>query len=302
MLNIVALVSRAFFLASFFSIATQIAGAEPLVVNLWEGIPPGENGSLPPEDDTPGLNDREVAGRQVQRIKNVSVPQLAIYRPEKPADSKAAIVICPGGGHRILAYDLEGVEIAQWLNGLGITGIVLKYRVPFRDESDKSRAAVQDAQRAIRIVRNRSAELGVAPDKIGMMGFSAGGEVAAKTCLLHSNSYYTPVDSVDEASCRPDFGMLIYPAYLTDEKSKALKPEVIPDSATPPMFMVHAWDDRITPLSSILLAAELKKVAIPCELHLFQSGGHGYGARHVDGVPVTDWTKLGEGWLAGLLQ
>lgn len=281
----------------FFVLAGCLSAAEPSIVDVWPSTPPGEKEKLPPEDDTPQPNDRAVAGQSVRRIKNVSVPQLAIYRPEAKLDTGAAVVICPGGAHRILAYDLEGVELARWLNTIGITGIVLKYRVPFRDESNKSLAAVQDAQRALRMVRGQSQSLGIDPKKIGIMGFSAGGDVAARACLLHTKEHYAPIDVTDEQSCRPDFGILIYPAYLVDDKTSALKPDYMPGKGTPPMFMVHTWDDKQTPLGSLLLAAELKRAGIPCELHLFPNGGHGYGIRHVDGVPVTDWAKLCEPWL-----
>ncbi len=288
----------------FCLIATtfEAMGAEPTILNVWPATPPNETQSLPPEDDRPQPNDRMVAGRAVQRIKNVSVPQLAIYEPKAELKTGAAIIICPGGGHRILAYDLEGIEVAQWLNGLGITGIVLKYRVPFRNESDKSLAALQDAQRAVSLIRSRSKELGIDPAKLGVMGFSAGGEVAARTSLLYSKRHYPIIDVIDEVSCKPDFGILIYPAYLVDDAKTALKPELQPTKETPPIFMVHAWDDGVTPLSSILLAAELKRASVPCELHLYSKGGHGYGQRHVDGVPVTDWTANCQAWLANLLK
>ncbi len=190
-------------LGSLPSLYAQEPSSEPTVWNVWPGKPPNEAAELPPEDDTPGENDRMVAGREVRRIKNVSVPQLAVYRPLKSDRRDAAVIICPGGGHRILAYDLEGVEVAQWLNSLGITAIVLKYRVPFRDEADKSLAGVQDAQRAISLVRSRSQELGINPKKIGIMGFSAGGDIAARTCLLHAKRHYDAIDVADQATCRP---------------------------------------------------------------------------------------------------
>ncbi len=287
-------------IATFLFATDSLSAAEPTIVDVWPSMPPGEKAKLPPEDDKPEANDRMVAGKTVQRIKNVSIPQLAIYQPDPTLNTGTAVVICPGGGHRILAYDLEGIELARWLNTIGITGIVLKYRVPFREESNKSLAGVQDAQRALRLVRNRSQSLGVDPEKIGIMGFSAGGDVASRACMLHAKEHYAPIDATDEQSCRPDFGILIYPAYLVDEKTSTLKPDYMPSKTTPPLFMVHAWDDRQTPLGSILLAAEMKRTGIPCELHLFSAGGHGYGIRHVDGVPVTDWPKLCEPWLKNL--
>ena len=296
------LLIRQLLLVLLASAAVSGFASEPTIISVWPATPPNETESLPPEDDTPQPNDRMVAGRNVRRIHNVSVPQLAVYRPKTELNTGAAVIICPGGGHRILAYDLEGIEVAQWLNSFGITGIVLKYRVPFRDETNKSLAAVQDAQRAMSLIRSRSAEFGIDPNKLGIMGFSAGGEVAARTTLLHAKLHYDAVDAVDATSCKPDFGILIYPAYLVDKDKTSLLPELQPTKETPPIFMVHAWDDGVTPLSSILLAAELKRAAVPCELHLFSKGGHGYGLRHVDGVPVTDWTTNCQAWLSNLLK
>jgi acetyl esterase/lipase len=219
----------------------------------------------------------------------------------KLTKSQTAVIICPGGGHRILAYDLEGTEVARWLANQGITGIVLKYRVPARDPANKSKAAVQDAQRAIRWVRSQSESLGIAPDRIGIMGFSAGGEVAARATLLADEDHYlkadAAVDPIDQASAKPNFAALIYPAYLVSKDQSKLVDELKPTATTPPVFMVHAWNDNITPLSSLYLAAELKKAKVPCELHMYAAGGHGYGLRHVDGVPVTDWPGPFGQWL-----
>lgn len=275
--------------------------AEPILINLWPGVAPGDKGQMEPEHERPRPNDRLVAGKTVRRIQSVSVPQLAIYRPSKPASSKGAVIICPGGAHNILAYDLEGTEVAEWLASEGVTGIVLKYRVPARDPDNKAKAPVQDAQRAISLIRSRAAEFDIDPTKIGLLGFSAGGEVAARTCLTHASRQYDTIDKADSVSCRPDFGTLIYPAYLVDRETQSLLPNVTVPKDAPPMFMVHAWDDNVTPLSSILLAAELKKANVRCELHVFPTGGHGYGLRHVDGFPVTDWPVLYRPWLQSIL-
>lgn len=279
------------------------------VVKLWKGKPPGETKELPPEMDTTKADQAPTGGSSVIRLGNVSVPTLEIFRPDaakfpmngKLTQSQTALIVCPGGGHHILAYDLEGTEVAKWLAGNGITGIVLKYRVPFRDPENKSKAAVQDAQRAIRWVRSEAESLGISPDRIGIMGFSAGGEVAARATLLSDNPHYTlgnaSDEPIDQVSAAPNFTALIYPAYLVVADQSKLLDELKPTGKTPPTFMVHAWNDSVTPLSSLYLAAELKKANVPCELHLFASGGHGYGLRHVTGEPVTDWPVPFGTWL-----
>ena len=268
---------------------------EPEILSVWPSKAPGETKEIPAEMEVTKGGPKIVAGKPIYLVTNVSKPELAVYRPNQDLNSGMAVIICPGGGHNLLAYDLEGTEIADWLNTIGITGIVLKYRVPFRNPDFKGLAALQDAQRAISVVRARSRELGIEANKIGIMGFSAGGEVAARASLQYNARKYEKIDPVDEMSCRPDFSMLIYPAYLV--KDNALLEELKPAADTPPAFMVHAWDDNVTPLSSLCLATELKKVGVSTELHLFALGGHGYGIRHVDGMPVTDWTLQAAPWL-----
>ncbi|MCX7419289.1 MAG: alpha/beta hydrolase [Planctomycetia bacterium] len=275
--------------------------AEPLTINVWPGKPPGETKELPPEADQTKPADRLIAGRRIIKLGNVSTPQLAIYRPAKEKDTGAAVVICPGGGHHILAYDLEGTEVAEWLNEIGVTGIVLKYRVPGRDPEKRWLAAVQDAQRAMSLVRSKAAEVGLDPKRIGLLGFSAGGQVAALVSVMQQRQY-EPLDDVDKVACRPDFAVLVYPGGL-DEKSKdekslpKLREEVSVTKDAPPMFFVHAYDDGVSVFNTLLLAMELKKVSVPAEVHIFATGGHGYGLRHIDGQPVTDWPKPCEAWL-----
>ncbi len=273
---------------------------EPAIISLWPGTAPGETAELPPEGEFTEGGTRYIAGKSIYLVTNVSKPELAIYRPDPAIDTGAAVIICPGGAHRLLAYDLEGTEIATWLNTIGITGIVLKYRVPSRNPDFKCLAALQDAQRAISVVRTRAKELGIETSKIGILGFSAGGEVAARASLQYNNRKYEKFDAADEASCKPDFSLLIYPAYLVNA-SKSLLDELKPTEDAPKTFLVHAWDDPVTPLSSLCLATELKKVKVPCELHLFSAGGHGYGMRHVDGMPVTDWTNQATQWLSKII-
>ena len=156
-------------------LATTFAATPAVTLDVWPGTPPGETKPLPPEADQTKDTDKLIAGRRIIKLGNVSRPQLAVFRPAREKDTGAAVVICPGGGFNILAYDLEGTEVAEWLNSLGVTGIVLKYRVPARDPERRWLAAVQDAQRAMSIVRSHAGDWGIDPKRIGILGFSAGG-------------------------------------------------------------------------------------------------------------------------------
>jgi acetyl esterase/lipase len=273
------------------------SAAEPLTVNIWPGKPPGETKELPPEADQTKPEDKLIAGRRIIKLGNVSTPQLAVYRPRKEKDTGASVVICPGGGHSILAYDLEGTEVATWLNELGVTGLVLKYRVPFRDPGKRWLAAVQDAQRAMSLARSQAGEWGLDPKRIGLLGFSAGGQVTALVSCFGEQRQYEPIDEVDKVSSRPDFAVLVYPGGLDEKDKPQLREEVKVPKDSPPMFFAQAFDDNVTVLNTLLLATELKKAGVSAEVHVFATGGHGYGLRHVDGQPVTDWPKSCEAWL-----
>src|SRR5262245_3252405 len=275
--------------------AYNAKAAQPTIINVWPGTPPGETKKLEPETDISTPKDI-VGDRRIQKITNVIRPTLAIYRPEKDKDTGAAVIICPGGGHYILAYDHEGTEVAEWLAKNGVTGIVLKYRVPFRDENKRWRAAVQDAQRSVRLVRDKASDLGIDPKRIGILGFSAGGETAALTAILHDKPQYEAVDKADSASGRPDFTALIYPGGLLEKGNTKLRDYVKVDKETPPMFLVHAFDDPVDPRNSLLLATELKAVGVSCELHMYATGGHGYGMRNT-GHPVNAWPQRCLEWM-----
>jgi acetyl esterase/lipase len=280
--------------------ASLACAAEPLVLDLWPGKPPGETKDLPPEADQTKPEDRLIAGRRIIKLGNVSTPQLAVYRPAKEIDTGAAVVICPGGGHHILAYDLEGTEVAEWLNGLGVTGIVLKYRVPFRDPQRRWLSGVQDGQRAMSVARSKAVEWGIDPKRIGMLGFSAGGDVTARVSLFGDQRHYEAVDSIDEVSSRPDFAVLIYPGGLYDRNKQKLHDDLTVSKNAPPAFLVHAFDDGVPVDNTLLIAAALKRAGIGAEAHVFATGGHGYGLRAVKYEPVTEWPKLCEAWLRNM--
>lgn len=278
------------------STSTFLSAAERETLNVWPGKAPGEVKELPPETDLTKPGDKPVGDRQIIKLTNVSVPTIALYRPEKSKDTGASVIVCPGGGHNILAFDHEGTEAAEWLAKIGVTGIVLKYRVPARNPQKRWEAAVQDAQRAVSLVRSKAAEWKLDPDRIGILGFSAGGETAGLTALLFEKRQYEPVDDVDKVSARPNFAMLIYPGGLLIKGQEKLQEHVVVPKDAPPMFFAHAFDDNVSVLNSLLLAGELKKQNIPTELHIYAAGGHGFGMRQ-KGDPANTWPDRCEAWM-----
>ncbi|MHC4517279.1 MAG: alpha/beta hydrolase [Planctomycetota bacterium] len=274
------------------SAVQPLTAAEPTTWNLWPGRPPGEVKTLPPESDQTRPDDgRLVAGRRVTRLQNVSTPTIAIFKPDPAIDTGTSVIIAPGGGHWILAYDLEGTEVAQWLNSIGVTGIVLKYRVPggARNPDKRWLAAAQDGQRAMSLVRGRAKEIGIDPHKIGIMGFSAGGSPVKYTALTKKR-LYDPVDQYDTVSFRPDFAAPIYAGGLPEGVA-------IPKDC-PPFFMVITSDDR-RPVEVAEMYVALKKAGVSAELHIYESGGHGYGLRKTE-QPVTTWPDSMADWMRQL--
>jgi acetyl esterase/lipase len=282
------------------TLAAAVFGAEPAPVRLWPSTAPGDPGGMGEEKDTTKPTDNLVGGRKLIRLGNVSTPTLAVYRPPKDKDTGAAVVVFPGGGYNILALDLEGSEVCEWLNSIGVTGILVKYRVPARTGQPRWAPPLQDAQRAVGMVRQRAAELGVDPKRIGVLGFSAGGHLAAALSTNYSRRTYDPVDAADAVSCRPDFTLLIYPAYLTVEKEgDRVSPELAITGETPPTFLVQTEDDGVRVENSLFYYAALRKARVPAEMHIYPAGGHGYGLRKSDKA-VTTWPLRAEEWLGSL--
>ena len=231
----------------------------------------------------------------VKRLANVSTPQIEVYVPEKP--NGACVVIAPGGGYSILAIEHEGTDVATWLNKLGVTAVVLKYRVPRREkQSPDNLAQLQDAQRAIGLVRSKAKEWKLDAANIGMLGFSAGGHLTATACTNYEKRLYEAVDDADKVSCRPDFAILVYPAYLAKKDTGDILPSFTVNKQTPPMFFAHASDDPVSSENSAAMYRELKKNGVPAELHLYAKGGHGFGMR-TDRGPVSEWPNRCEEWL-----
>lgn len=280
-------------------LTAEAAPAPPTVLPLWPQGAPGESGNIGEERDMTKPTDNLVGGRPLIRLGNVTTPTISIFRPEKAKDTGASVVVCPGGGYNILAWDLEGTEVCEWLNSIGVTGVLLKYRVPRRPDREPYAAPLQDAQRAIGLVRSHAEEWGIDPKRVGILGFSAGGHLSAAASTNYRQRTYSQVDAADEQSCRPDFTILIYPAYLTKkEEPTQLSPELKQDAQTPPAFLVHAQDDGIAAENSIFYYLGLKKLKLPSEVHVFPTGGHGYGLRPTEHA-VTGWPKLAEQWLRG---
>lgn len=258
------------------------AQTPPMTVDVWPGLAPGEKTA------STGRVDVDTSGH-VTRLTDVTRPQLLVFKPEG-SHPHPAVVVCPGGGYQILATDLEGTEIAHWLNSQGFVAAVLYYRVP-----NKRDAAFQDVQRAMSLVRARAAEFGVDPGRVGVMGFSAGGHLAARLAAGYASRSYTPVDKADRMSCRPDFVLLIYPAYLIDKATGRPAPEVQPHLGMPPMFLVQTRDDPYLDAPAYAQALDRAKVENRC--FIYDVGGHGYGLRLPPDRPAHAWPDEAAAWL-----
>ncbi len=262
------------------------------VVDVWPGQVPGESGEAAPEKTTAG----NAVGAPIKLLTNVTHPTLTIYKPDSAIDTHASVVICPGGGYSILAWDLEGEEVATWLNSIGVTGILVKYRVPARKDDPEHLLPLKDAQRTISLVRSKAKDWNLDPKKIGILGFSAGGNLAAKASTHFDQRAYEAIDDVDQASCRPDFTVLVYPAWLVDDKKAELKAEFPVTAQTPPAFCAHAANDGISPDSSIEYCRALRHAKVPADLHVYSTGGHGFGLRP-SAEPCSTWPQRCEEWM-----
>lgn len=278
--------------------ATSLSAAEPVTVKLWpKGAPDPEGFKIGPES----YQDK---GDGIKRLTNVSDPDITVYPAENP--NGTAVLVCPGGGYNILAIEHEGTMVCDWLVKRGVTAILLKYRVPRRDSENPSKEPLQDAQRALGIIRHRAKEWGINPERVGILGFSAGGHLTVMATLRPNERTYTQDPALDAEDVTPAFSVPVYPAYLVSkENTFALLPEVIVTPKSPPMCLIHAHDDKgVTSASaSALLYLEYKKLDLPAELHIYGSGGHGFGMKK-SGKPVEQWLeRVGEwmtsmGWMA----
>jgi acetyl esterase/lipase len=258
------------------------------VIHLWPGKVPGEDSMK-----NPARLYRDTS-HGVIRITDITDPVITVYTPLSKQKTEAGIIVCAGGGNKYLAINMEGEEVAKWLNQLGITAFVLQYRVPL-----KQKGALQDIQRAMRLIRSNAAKWNLDTHKIGVIGFSAGGNLAARAGTAYNKVSYSPVDQTDSLSCRPDFALLIYPGSLASGPEHKLIPELVVDKNTPPMFLFVANDDPIgLPLS---FAYALHDAKVSMELHVYPKGGHGYGLRK--GNPAAEaWPVLAEKWMKQIVE
>jgi len=285
-------------------LATAATAADkPLVVDLWPGKAPDETGTIGAEyvRMSPKLDRKEVEVTESTRmITNVTKPTITVYRPAKDKDTGTAMLICPGGGYWNLYWELEGEEVAAWLNSIGVTGIILKYRVPRRPDepkADPARRPLQDAQRAVSLVRSKDKEWGINPDRIGIVGFSAGGHLAVATATSFEKRTYEPIDEIDKISCRPDFAVPVYSGYLKAKDKDELAPGLSVPKGTPPMFLVHGGADIISdPEHSVVMYRALKRAGVPAELHIYATAAHDFGVRQSD-HPYSTWTNSCAAWL-----
>jgi acetyl esterase/lipase len=272
-------------------------------IPIWPAEPPDARPAAGPE--TAKTESKElVAGRPWTYIENVTTPTMTVYSPTG-ANTGAAVIVFPGGGYEILAIDLEGTEVCDWLTQKGITCMLLKYRVP-APRSDpnwgaypESPIALEDAQRTVGLVRLHAAEWHIDPRKIGVLGFSAGGHLVAAISTHFTERLYPAVDDADKESCRPDFAVAIYPGHLwLGDKSLELNPAVPVTSQTPPTFLLQNEDDHVDNVNdSLVYYIALKNAGVPVEMHLYAQGGHAFGLRRTK-FPVTGWPKVVETWLA----
>jgi acetyl esterase/lipase len=246
--------------------------------------------------DTTKTTDNLIAGKPLVRLGNVFNPTLTVYAP-KGSDARQAVVVFPGGGYQILAIDLEGTEVCDWLNSIDVTCVLVKYRVPNTGPYPKSAAALQDAQRALGLVRQHAAEWHIDPNRVGVLGFSAGAHLSAALSTHFDKRLYDPVDAADQLSCRPDFAFIIYPGYLAnDAQNMAPNADINPTAQTPPSFIVQAENDPVHVENATVYFLQLKAAKVPAELHIYAEGGHGYGLRRT-ALPVTTWPDTAKIWL-----
>ncbi len=283
-----------------------MANDKPQVAELWPGKVPDERAKIGSEiiRMSPRLSRKQVEVIEPTRlVTNVAKPTIAIYRPAKEKDCGTAVLICPGGGYWDLYWQLEGEEVAAWLNSLGITGIILKYRVPRRPgepQEEPARRPLQDAQRALSLVRSKARGWGIDPERIGIVGFSAGGHLALSTATSFQKRAYEPIDEIDKISSRPNFAILVYPGYLKVKDKDEIAPGLRIPAGTPPIFLAHGGADIISsPLHSVLMYLALQRAGVSAELHIYAGAAHDFGVRQNDHT-CSEWTKDCANWLRQL--
>jgi acetyl esterase/lipase len=301
------------FLTLLFSLFTCMAFSQNHTLPLWSGTPPLQTDM--------GLKE-DVRQEGIIRIANVQIPTIEVYLPAKQIATGEAVVIFPGGGYGILAYDWEGTDFAKWLNAQGIAGIVVKYRLPIsKSLTDPKEVPLMDAQRAIRLVRQNAAAWNIDPTKVGVMGFSAGGHLASTLSTQYAHAVDRPMDAIDALSARPDFSILVYPVIsfrdaaahsgsrknligenTSQELLDRFSGELNVTAETPPTFLVHAQDDKGVPIeNSLLYYQALHKNGVKASLHIYPSGGHGFAFGLGKGA-VEGWREVLLAWIEETLK
>ena len=277
---------RIFYFMFWMSIIHVGYAQDRAVIELWPNEVPGEE--MPKSE--PEISDNNKG--DIIRVSEVTNPVLEVFEAENP--NGASVIICPGGGYHILAIDKEGYEVAEWFNEMGVTAFVLQYRVPQKQEG-----ALMDLQRAIRVVRDKADQWDLDHEKLGVLGFSAGGSLAARASTRFNDITYDPIDKADQLSARPDFSLLIYAAYLDKGPNRTLTPELSVTGKTPAMFIFATADDKHAN-SSLVMSQSLRDHEVPVELHLMAKGGHGYGLRKGNEAAEV-WPGLAEKWLKKII-
>lgn len=284
--------------------------AGPIVVDIWPGKVPDDAGIAGDEkffELKVGGKPYEVGGKPTRWLTNVTKPTLTVYRAPRDNNAGVTMLICPGGGYHNLGWDVEGEEVAAWLNSIGMTGIIVKYRCPRREGDLKGLpplGPVKDAQRALSLVRSKAGEWGIDPQKIGMVGFSAGGHLVGAAATNFDKRTYEPIDGIDKVSCRPDFAVMLYSGYFKVNDQDELSPTIRVTADAPPLFFVHATDDPISAVDhSVIMYLAMKRAGVPAELHVYATGGHGFAVRKV-AHPCSTWTDRCTDWLQnrGILE
>ena len=281
------------YLFSVLSFVFSVVLNAQKVEALWPGLPPG--------DIAGEVGEEKVETKGVKRVSNVSEPTITYFLSDSTKSSGATVLVCPGGAYNILAIEHEGEDVCKWLNEIGVHAVLLKYRVPRRKNREPHAAPLQDAQRAMGLIRQAGKSWDVPLTELGILGFSAGGNLAVMTATSFNHRTYDNDDPADNLSCRPDYAMPIYPAYLLDEKNKEkLAPHIQITKDCPPFFFAHTGDDHILAEGSIQIFLELEKFGVKGnELHVYPFGGHGYGMRETS-HPVSNWPDRAEDWMRAL--